>query len=242
MRDAQKAKVYAAEFKLRRHTDLFSSGVDPGSAQDIDPKLDHESARALLDHVGSVAQDHPDTWIAQRARKQINLTFPTKGSIAFYRETELRLISLPPWALRTSVLLHEYAHHLTYRAAPNHGALFASRFLDLLDVHAPACLPILRAAYDDGGVRYLPVEETKRILAYAKKVRQESRSATGELPYVQVLAEDRSQQHGTRMVFGYLVEVDATGIVVTHGEDTDLVVIPRTDLLALSQSDRYYRP
>ncbi len=241
MRDSQQSKVYRAEFKLRADADRPAAGT--AVKLNIDPRLTPVDAQALIDHVADVAKDHADPFIRAQAGKPITLVFPDHGKTAWYRRSENK-ISLPrDWALRTSVVLHEYGHHLTPSYIPNHGALFCSRFLDLLDQHAPAeAGAILRAHYRDGRVRFDAEAEPFHVLGYLHKVTQESLSATGERPVVRVIYNAPDTYGGALESYGPVVDVDSDGVVLSDRTRGGVFRIVRGDLLAAGQRSRYYRP
>jgi putative metallohydrolase (TIGR04338 family) len=155
-RDAQRAKVYAAEEFVRT---LFDRAAEHGNrvveffgAQlTLPPEGRFATVAAVqryvdevLAHVGG---DHPLTVRARRG-----------ATAAHYeRSEEGATIAVPErgatWALRELVVLHEIAHHLC-DAEPPHGPEFVATFCELAEVvMGPEVAHVLRVVYAKEGVR-----------------------------------------------------------------------------------------
>lgn len=160
-RDAQRAKVYAAEHFVRT---LFDRAAERGNrmveffgAQLVLPPearfASVESVQRYVDDVlelPAVRTRWPAaTALAVRARR---------GTTAAHYECVggSAIIAVPDrhttWALRELVVLHEVAHHLS-RADPPHGSEFVGAFCDLTEsVMGPEVGYVLRVVYAREGV------------------------------------------------------------------------------------------
>ena len=160
-RDAQRAKVYAAEEFVRtlfdRASEHGSRSVDFfGTALTLPPEGRFASVPAVQRYVDDVLA-HPavrERWpagpLAVRARRA--------ATAAHYeRSDDGATIAVPDrrtsWALRELVVLHEIAHHLS-EAEPPHGPEFVATFCDLAAaVMGPEVGHVLRVVYSKEGVR-----------------------------------------------------------------------------------------
>jgi putative metallohydrolase (TIGR04338 family) len=157
-RDAQRAKVYAAEDFVRtmfdraaargnRAVDFFGTDVT------LPPEgrfASVESVRRYVDDVlalPGVRQAWPTAGpVAVRARRGV--------AAAHYEDS---VIAVPEhgtgWALRELVVLHELAHHFT-RTDPPHGPGFVATMCELTSIVMGAELGyVLRVVYAQEGVR-----------------------------------------------------------------------------------------
>lgn len=120
----QASAVYAAERLWQRKT--------------REPRMTHQEVVLWLFGLGSSqrflkwARAHPLISGADRLR-QHRLEFPSRGTYAWATRG---MISLPPWARRLPVVLHEIAHVLTHcactRRGEHHCPHWVRVFLDLL--------------------------------------------------------------------------------------------------------------
>jgi putative metallohydrolase (TIGR04338 family) len=155
-RDAQRAKVYAAEEFVRtlfdraaergnRVVDFFGTQLTLppegrfGSVDTVQSYVDE-----VLAHVGA---DRP---LRVRARRGVTAAH-------YERVGDDATIAVPDgrsmWALRELVVLHEIAHHLS-DAEPPHGPEFVATFCELAEaVMGPEVAHVLRVVYAKEGVR-----------------------------------------------------------------------------------------
>jgi putative metallohydrolase (TIGR04338 family) len=161
-RDAQRAKVYAAEEFVRtmfdRAAERGNQVVDFfGTQLTLPPEGRFASVAAVQTYVDDVLT-HP------AVREQ----WPTAGSLRvrprrgvraahYERAGDVATIAVPEgrsaWALRELVVLHEIAHHLD-GADPPHGPAFVATFCDLAAaVMGPEAAHVLRVVYAKEGVR-----------------------------------------------------------------------------------------
>ena len=159
-RDAQRARVYAAEGVLAHMIDrraefalveAFGSRV----AVPDDRKFgDIESVQRYVDAVLGLG------WVRQLAPERAGLAVrvrPRAGATKAEYEFATHTIAVPPhrvggrWAMRELVVLHEIAHHLS--AQPGHGPPFVDTLLTLIEelVGTEAGF-LLRASLLDAGV------------------------------------------------------------------------------------------
>ena len=161
-RDAQRAKVYAAEQFVRtlfdRATERGDRSIDFFGAQlTLPPEARFasvDSVRRYVDDVlglASVRMRWPAAEpLAVRARRGVTAAhYEYDGGVA--------TIAVPDrhttWALRELVVLHEIAHHLC-RAEPPHGPEFVATFGELAGaVMGPEVGHVLRVVYAKEGVR-----------------------------------------------------------------------------------------
>lgn len=161
-RDAQRAKVYAAEQFVRTMFDRAAERGNQvveffGAQLTLPPEgrfASVASVQAYIDHVlahPQVRSGWPDPGpIAVRARRGV--------TAAHYECVDGRAVIAVPekrttWALRELVVLHEVAHHLS-RAQPAHGPAFVATFCDLAEaVMGPEVAYVLRVVYAKEGVR-----------------------------------------------------------------------------------------
>jgi putative metallohydrolase (TIGR04338 family) len=155
-RDAQRAKVYAAEEFVRT---LFDRAAEHGNrvveffgAQlTLPPEGRFATVAAVQRYVDEVlthvGDDRPLTVRARRG-----------ATAAHYeRSEEGATIAVPErgatWALRELVVLHEIAHHLC-DVEPPHGPEFVATFCELAEaVMGPEVAHVLRVVYAKEGVR-----------------------------------------------------------------------------------------
>jgi putative metallohydrolase (TIGR04338 family) len=155
-RDAQRAKVYAAEEFVRtlfdRAAERGNRVVDFFGAQlTLPPEGRFGSVSAVQRYVDDVlAHVGAGTPVTVRARR---------GATAahYERDDDGATIAVPErastWALRELVVLHELAHHLC-DAEPPHGPEFVAMFCDLAQtVMGPEVGHVLRVVYAKEGVR-----------------------------------------------------------------------------------------
>ena len=155
-RDAQRAKVYAAEEFVRR---LFDRAAERGSRVveffgtqlTLPPEGRFGSVAAVQRYVDDVlAHVGADRPLTVRARR---------GTTAahYERVDDDATIAVPDgrstWALRELVVLHEIAHHLS-DVEPPHGPQFVAMFCELAEaVMGPEVAHVLRVVYAKEGVR-----------------------------------------------------------------------------------------
>jgi len=155
-RDAQRAKVYAAEEFVRT---LFDRAAEHGNRvvdffgthMTLPPEGRFGSAASVQRYVDEVlAHVGADLTLTVRARRGV--------TAAHYERTdEGATIAVPDrratWALRELVVLHEIAHHLS-DAEPPHGPQFVATFCELAGaVMGPEVAHVLRVVYAKEGVR-----------------------------------------------------------------------------------------
>lgn len=155
-RDAQRAKVYAAEEFVRT---LFDRAAEHGNRVveffgtqlTLPPEGRFATVAAVqryvddvLAHVGA---DRPLTVRARRGATAAHYERTDDGATIAVPD------SLASWALRELVVLHEIAHHLS-DVDPPHGPEFVTRFCELAQtVMGPEVAHVLRVVYAKEGVR-----------------------------------------------------------------------------------------
>lgn len=161
-RDAQRAKVYAAEGFVRTMFDRAAERGDPmvdffGARLTLPPEARFSSAQAVQDYADRVlshpaVRDHWTSAVPLRVR-------PRRGATAahYERTGDDATIAVPQdrssWALRELVVLHEIAHHLS-EAQPPHGPEFVATFCELAGaVMGPEAAHVLRVVYAKEGAR-----------------------------------------------------------------------------------------
>jgi putative metallohydrolase (TIGR04338 family) len=157
--DRWRSRVYSAE-------DQFSAILNRGgvidffgSQIDVEPQRrfgDIDSVRVYVDHVTQmVTSQFPQYKSIDSPGVRIR-----KGVSKAHYEYETKTIALPvtdQWALRESVILHEYAHHLTsfrpsHGMAP-HGPEFTAAMLTLVSiVLGESAALLLRTGYQEAGI------------------------------------------------------------------------------------------
>jgi putative metallohydrolase (TIGR04338 family) len=161
-RDAQRAKVYAAEQFVRtlfdraqsrgeRTLEFFGANITlPPEARFASVESVRRYVDDVLGHPG-VGQRWPDAEpLAVRSRRGCTAAH-------YERADGVATIAVPDrnttWALRELVVLHEIAHHLCPREPP-HGPEFTSTLCDLTAaVMGPEVAHVLRVVYAKEGVR-----------------------------------------------------------------------------------------
>jgi putative metallohydrolase (TIGR04338 family) len=150
--DRHRSAVYAAEDHLQR---LLADGgvVDfHGSMLDIAPERkfgDLNGAQRYLDALRATSWGYSDTprplVVRRRGPRQASWRAP-------------HTIAIPDdesWAMRESVLLHEYAHHVAFHRHGEsiHGRQFCSVLVDLMGAAmSPGVGLLLRAGFTDAGI------------------------------------------------------------------------------------------
>ncbi|MGZ8803171.1 MAG: TIGR04338 family metallohydrolase [Mycobacterium sp.] len=161
-RDAQRARVYAAEEFVRTLFDRTAEHGDPvvdffGTRLTLPPEARFASAEAVQRYVDDVLahQAVRGRWPAAASLR----VRPRKGAAAaHYQSVENdATIAVPEgrtvWALRELVVLHEIAHHLA-DSDPPHGAEFVAAFCELAaTVMGAEVAYVLRVVYAKEGVR-----------------------------------------------------------------------------------------
>lgn len=163
MRDAQRAKVYAAEEFVRT---LFDRAAEHGSgaieffgtALTLPPEARFSSIASVQRYVDDVlamptVRQHWPVVAPVRVR-------PRRGATAAHYENRdgEAVVAVPEagaagWAMRELVVLHEIAHHLC-AATPAHGPEFAATLPVLTAlVMGPELGHVLRVVYAKQGVR-----------------------------------------------------------------------------------------
>ena len=162
IRDAQRAKVYAAEEFVRTLFDRTAEHGDPvvdffGTRLTLPPEARFASVQAVQRYVDevlsapAVRRCWPDSGpLRVRSRK---------GATAahYQRVDDDATIAVPGgravWALRELVILHEIAHHLE-DSDPPHGPGFVATLCELTAaVMGPEVAYVLRVVYNKQGVR-----------------------------------------------------------------------------------------
>lgn len=161
-RDAQRAKVYAAEEFVRTLFDRAAEHGDPvvdffGARLTLPPEARFASAEAVQRHVDDVLS-HPAVRGRWPDAPPLRVR-PRRGTTAahYERVDDVATIAVPEgraaWALRELVVLHEIAHHLA-DADPPHGPEFVATFCELAAVvMGPEVAHVLRVVYAKEGVR-----------------------------------------------------------------------------------------
>lgn len=159
-RDAQRAKVYAAEAFVRA---MFDRAAQRGNHSmdffDTRLTLPPEGRFASLDSVRTYVDD-------VLALPSVRERWPAAGAVwirarrgltAAHYEADTATMAVPEqhttWALRELVVLHELAHHLCTEGAP-HGPEFVTTFCELTGaVMGPEVQHVLRVVYAKEGVQ-----------------------------------------------------------------------------------------
>ncbi|MGD9622751.1 MAG: TIGR04338 family metallohydrolase [Mycolicibacterium sp.] len=161
-RDAQRAKVYAAEEFVRTLFDRAAEHGDPvveffGTRLTLPPEARFASVCSVQRYVDEVLSG-PAVRRRWPEPGPIRVR-PRRGVTAahFERVDDVATIAVPAergnWALRELVVLHEIAHHLA-DSDPPHGPLFVETFCDLAAaVMGPEAGFVLRVVYQKQGAR-----------------------------------------------------------------------------------------
>jgi putative metallohydrolase (TIGR04338 family) len=161
-RDAQRAKVYAAEEFVRTMFDRAGEHGNRvvdffGTQLTLPPEGRFASAPAVQSYVDDVLT-HPGVRRRWPAARPLTVRARRGATAAHYeRSGDGATIAVPDrrstWALRELVVLHEIAHHLT-DAEPPHGPEFVATFCELAEaVMGPEVAHVLRVVYAKEGVR-----------------------------------------------------------------------------------------
>jgi len=161
-RDAQRARVYAAEEFVRtlfdRAAQHNSRSIDFfGESITIPPEARFGSVDAVGRYVDSVLALPAVT--AQWPNPGPIGVRPRRGATAAHYECREAgaVIAVPEqrgWALRELVILHEVAHHLDCSGGPAHGPGFVGTFCALAAaVMGPEAAHVLRVVYSKEGVK-----------------------------------------------------------------------------------------
>lgn len=153
MNDARRAAVYAAEDQLGSLLDRGGRLDFHGSVLDLPRQRRLADLAAVEDYLAAMRRQHwgashtpPPRVRARRGTRRAHWEAPDT-------------IALPPttdWALRELVILHEYAHHVTWHdhGKADHGPNFQDTLTELVShAIAPAAALVLRAAYHGSGAR-----------------------------------------------------------------------------------------
>ena len=161
-RDAQRAKVYAAEEFVRTLFDRSAEHGDPavdffGTRLTLPPEARFASVQAVQRYVDEVLS-HPAVRGRWPGAAPLRVR-PRRGATAahYQRVDDDATIAVPEgraaWALRELVILHEMAHHLT-DSDPPHGPVFVATVCELAAaVMGPEAAYVLRVVYAKEGVR-----------------------------------------------------------------------------------------
>jgi len=161
-RDAQRAKVYAAEEFARTLFDRAAEHGDPvvdffGTRLTLPPEARFASVDDAQRYVDEVSS-HPAVRELWPGATPLRVR-PRRGATAahYERVDGDATIAVPQgravWALRELVVLHEIAHHLS-DSDPPHGPEFVATFCDLAAaVMGPEVAHVLRVLYAKEGVR-----------------------------------------------------------------------------------------
>lgn len=161
-RDAQRAKVYAAEGFVRTMFDRAAERGNPvvdffGTSLTLPPEARFASADSIQTYVDDVLA-HPAVRKRWPAAGAVRVRARRGASAAHYEWTDGEAtIAVPQgrqtWALRELVVLHEIAHHLCH-SDPPHGADFVAAHCELAGaVMGPEVAHVLRVVYAKEGVR-----------------------------------------------------------------------------------------
>ena len=151
-RDSRRSAVYASEDQLRRL--LVSGGVIDfhGSTLDIAPERkfhDLVEIQQYLDELRVSSSDYTQILPPRVATSRATMT-------AEWRAPDLiRVPAEQGWAMRESVVLHEYSHHLQFHRSgyTSHDPAFCHTLLELVEsAMSPAVALLLRAGFMDNGV------------------------------------------------------------------------------------------
>jgi putative metallohydrolase (TIGR04338 family) len=161
-RDAQRAKVYAAEQFVRT---LFDRAHEHGTGTieffGASLTLPPEARFASVDSVQRYVDDVlglPSVRRRWPAAEALTVRARRGTTAAHYEyDGDLATVAVPDrhttWALRELVVLHEIAHHLC-RAEPPHGPGFVAAFCELAEAVMGAEVGhVLRVVYAKEGVR-----------------------------------------------------------------------------------------
>ena len=131
--DRGRAAVYAAEDQWSRLLDRGGTVDFFGSSLTLTPQ---RTFRHLAD-----VQEYLEAICARLTEKGWPVTTPRvrarKGHVAAHYDRSEAIIAVPittPWAMRESVVLHEFAHHLRPSADPIHGPEFRQAMLDTVRI------------------------------------------------------------------------------------------------------------
>ena len=161
-RDAQRAKVYAAEGFVRTMFDRAAERGNPvveffGTTLTLPPEARFGSVDSVRRYVDDVLS-HPVVCTRWPVAGPLRVR-PRRGATAahYERTGDAAVIAVPDdrsaWALRELVVLHEIAHHLT-DTDPPHGPEFVATFCELAaTVMGPEVAHVLRVVYAKEGVR-----------------------------------------------------------------------------------------
>ncbi|VEG51045.1 Uncharacterised protein [Mycolicibacterium aurum] len=166
-RDAQRAKVYAAEGFVRTMFDRAAERGDPvveffGTRLTLPPEARFGSVESVQTYVDDVLA-HPvvrERWPAtppMRVRSRRGATAAHYERAGGQGRSDAGTIAVPEdrsgWALRELVVLHEIAHHLS-DTGPPHGPEFVATFCELAAAVMGAEVAfVLRMVYAKEGVR-----------------------------------------------------------------------------------------
>ena len=161
-RDAQRAKVYAAEGFVRTMFDRAAERGNPvvdffGTSLTLPPEARFASADSVQTYVDEVLA-LPEVRQRWPAAGAVRVRARRGASAAHYEWSDGEAtIAVPQgrqtWALRELVVLHEIAHHLCH-SDPPHGAAFVAAHCDLAGaVMGPEVAHVLRVVYAKEGVR-----------------------------------------------------------------------------------------
>jgi putative metallohydrolase (TIGR04338 family) len=151
VRDSQKSKVYAAEFRLR---DLFDTAELIGNRE-----VELDGIRLVLPPEAKYASVESVQWYCDTVLGLVGCTRPVRvrerrgTAHAHYQAGEIAVpVHGDRWALREIVVLHELAHHLSTGEA--HGPVFVATLAGLLGrVMAPEVELAYRVLCGHAGVK-----------------------------------------------------------------------------------------
>ena len=150
-RDSHRAAVYAAEDQLSRL--LASGGVIDfhGSTLDIAPEQTFQEIAEIQEYLDAIrwtSWGHGDLIAARMCASRATTT-------AEWRAPNLIRVPVKQgWAMRESVVLHEYSHHVQFHrtGATSHDEDFCQTLLGLVEyAMSPAVALLLRAGLTDNG-------------------------------------------------------------------------------------------
>ena len=148
MRDFQRSKVYAAEFRLRDLYDIATRNDNPvveldGITLTLPPEAKFGSIESLQRYVDRVL---PNVTVRAYRGESHAIAYSLRREIAIPDYTNR-------WAMREIVVLHELAHIET--DVSGHGPEFVTTFTDLLGrVMGPEAALAYRILCDHAGVKF----------------------------------------------------------------------------------------
>jgi putative metallohydrolase (TIGR04338 family) len=159
-RDDQRALVYGAEQQVLNHVERAGGAV----VDFFGTQLSLPAERRFCDVAEVQKYVAEVTKVLRHEEEFSRLTTPTirhrKGSGCAHYESERSVIAMPsdsPWAMRELIVLHEFAHHVTFSLTPDasaHGDEFVKNYLSLVERFlGPELRLLMFAAMSSQGVK-----------------------------------------------------------------------------------------